>query len=109
MRIFTRRARRHRGTFMGCPSLWLLASIPSAFTPSPPKPGTSGKSTLNPAFPPENLFLIGVRSYEPPEDQILQKYLSQTTFTSEFIHKNGMSPVLEALRKRLQSHSSALC
>jgi len=94
------------GHIHGMPLAMLTGLNSERFHAVPTETWKLWEKHAKPCLPPENLFLIGVRSYEPPEDQILQKYLSETTFTSEFIHKNGMSPVLEALRRRLQPHST---
>jgi len=94
------------GHIHGMPLAMLTGLNTERLNPTPPETWTLWENHLKPCIAPENLFLVGLRSYEPAEGQIIQKYLSQTTFTSETLHKQGVTPVIEAIRARLQPDTS---
>lgn len=90
------------GHIHGMPLAMVTGLNTERFHPVPAETWHLWEKHYQPFLPPENLFLIGLRSYEPPENQIIQNYLAETTFTSEKIHKEGISPILEAIKKRLR-------
>ncbi|MEN2992917.1 MAG: arginase family protein [Bacteroidia bacterium] len=62
------------------------------------------ESLVRQAVPPDNLLMVGLRSYEPPELDILQAHHIRY-FTAEAIAQQGIEPVheaIEALRQRTQ-------
>ncbi|MCS7152320.1 MAG: arginase family protein [Bacteroidia bacterium] len=52
---------------------------------------------VQPAIMPENLILIGLRSHEPPEMELIQKH-GIVHFSAMDVMKGGLLPVVEAIR-----------
>lgn len=53
------------------------------------------------AIPPENLLLLGLRSYEEPEMHLIQAH-QIPYFTADDLHRKGIEPALEAARALAQ-------
>jgi arginase len=94
------------GHIHGMPLAMLTGLNAERFHPVPEDTWALWAKHAKPCLSSEDLFLVGVRSHEPPEGQILQTYLPEATFTSEAIHARGVRPVIEAIQRRMRPETS---
>ncbi len=89
------------GNIHGMPLAMVTGLNTQRFLPVPADTWRRWEACVRPCLKPEDLILIGLRSYEPPEYELVQRHQIQT-FTSEFMHQHGTFPILEAIRARLR-------
>lgn len=88
------------GNLHGMPLAMVTGLNNQRFHPVPSETWQRWEALVQPCLQPANLFLVGLRSYEPPENEILETH-QIPVFTSEAIHQQGIAPILEAIRTRV--------
>lgn len=89
------------GNLHGMPLAMATGLNTHKFHPLPEKTWERWASLVQPAIPPQNLLFIGLRSYEPPEMELIQTH-QITHFTSADLVQRGMEAAIQAARALAQ-------